>query len=164
MTTSFSGNEIIEMALQIENKGFDFYTEMGVTTKNKSLEELYKWLAAEEGKHINVFEKMRSYMKSLNLPGPYNLQEVMLYFRALIDTKVFPDSKEGNSLLNELKDEIGAIQIAISFEKDTILFFQEMYNLVEVREKDIINKLITEEKGHIFKLLKMKQDIMSRRT
>ncbi len=163
MTHSFSGNEIIEMAIQIEKKGFDFYTGMKNRTKDDDLKNLYSWLATEEGKHIDVFEKMRSYVENLKLSRPYDLQEVMMYFRALIETKVFPDSQEGSSLLNELRDEIGAIQIAISFEKDSILFFQEMNNLVDDREKEIIDKLIVEEKGHIFKLLKMKQDITSTR-
>jgi len=161
MASNFSGNEIIEMAIQIENKGFDFYKGMEKTAKTEKLKQLYNWLAIEEGKHIGVFEKMRSYVENIHVSGPYDWQEAMLYFRSLIDTKVFPDSLEGNSLAKELKDEIGAIQIAISFEKDSILFFQEINNMVDNREKEIINKLILEEKGHILKLLKMKQEIMT---
>ena len=82
-----------------------------------------------------------------------------LYFKALIDTKVFPDSSEGKNLTQELEDEIGAIHIAISIEKDNILYFQEIREFVPENEREIINKLINEEKTHILKLLDIKKQV-----
>ena len=47
MTKQFSGNEIIEMGIQIERKGYGFYTVLEKSTKNIKLSELFKWLAIE---------------------------------------------------------------------------------------------------------------------
>ncbi|MFZ5515946.1 MAG: ferritin-like domain-containing protein [Candidatus Zhuqueibacterota bacterium] len=159
MITRFSGKEIIEMAIRIEVKDQEFYKGLEERATTHDLKQLYHWLAIEEEKHIHVFEKMKQFVERIELRNPQEWQEAMLYFDALIRTRVFAETPDANSLINELKDDIGAIQIAISFEKDSILFFQEMNTLVDDREKDIIEKLIIEEKGHILKLLKMMQHV-----
>lgn len=156
MTIKFSGNEVIEMAIQIEQKGYDFYTIMKKKAKREDMRNLFNWLATEEKRHITVFEELREIFNKIDMKDLYNWNEVALYFKSLIDTKVFPDTAEGKDLTNEMEDEIGAIHIAISFEKDNILYFQEIRDLVEDSEKEIINKLISEEKSHIMKLLELR--------
>ena len=160
MTIKFSGNEVIEMAIQIEQRGYDFYTVLEKKAKTEDMKNLFKWLAKEEKRHITVFEGLREIFNKINKEDLYNWDEVALYFKSLIDTKVFPDTDVGKYLKKELEDEIGAIHIAISFEKDNILYFQEIRDLVEEDEKEIINKLINEEKGHIMKLLEIKKHIL----
>ena len=123
------------------------------------MKNLSRWLAGEEKKHISVFEGLREAFIKIDINGPYNWEEVTLYFKALIDTKVFPDSSEGKNLTQELEDEIGAIHIAISIEKDNILYFQEIREFVPENEREIINKLIKEEKNHILKLLDIKKQV-----
>jgi len=161
MTQKFSGKEIIEMAIRIEVNGQEFYQGLEERAMTPDLKQLYHWLALEEGKHIHVFKKMKQFVEHTELRNPQEWQEAKLYFDALIRTRVFAETPDANSLINELKDDIGAIHIAISFEKDSILFFQEMNALVNDREKDIIEKLIVEEKGHILKLLEMKQHVIA---
>lgn len=159
MTVKFSGTEVIEMAIQIEKKGYDFYTVLQNNAKKGNMKDLFEWLAKEEKRHITVFEGLRQAFANIDMKDFYNWEEVALYFKALIDTKVFPNTIEGKNLAEELEDEIGAIHISISFEKDNILFFQEIRDLVEEKERKIINRLIKEEKSHIMKLLKTKQQI-----
>ncbi|MBN2013379.1 ferritin family protein [candidate division KSB1 bacterium] len=160
MKISYSGHEVIEMGIQIEQKGVDFYSLLSKRAKQPQLVDLFSWLAEQEKQHIIVFEELRkSFEKSL-INSPYNWDEVSGYFQALIDTKVFPDTDDGYMLSDELNDEIGAIQIAISFEKDNILFFQEIRELADNGNRDIINNLIIQEKSHIMKLLEIKRNII----
>ncbi|MFX0136703.1 MAG: ferritin family protein [Candidatus Hodarchaeota archaeon] len=159
MVVKFSGHEVIEMAIQIEQKGYDFYKVLMSRAKKENLKNLFHWLANEEKKHIAVIEELREEFAKIDVNSPYNWDEVALYFKALIDTQVFPDTSEGKNLREEMEDEIGAIHIAISLEKDNILYFQEIRDLVEKKEKEIINRLINEEKSHIMKLLETKRQI-----
>ena len=160
MITKFSGNEVIEMAIQIEQRGYDFYTVLENNAKKENMRNLFKWLANEEKKHITVFKKLRETFDKIDIIEIHNWDEVALYFKSLIETKVFPDTADGKYLKKELEDEIGAIHIAISFEKDNILYFQEIRDIVEENEKKIINKLINEEKSHIMRLLEIKKQIL----
>jgi len=161
MTNKLLGHKIYEMALLIEQKGHDFYRNMAHSTTNVHLKDGYNWLANEERKHIKNFEQLRTLIEKIDTNALDNWDEVSLYFKALIDTNVFPDSTEGNSLAQELKDEIGAIHISISFEKDTILFLQELSRLVSHKDQKLIENLIEEEKSHISKLFQMKKEIVN---
>lgn len=160
MTRNVTGNEVFEMALQIEQMGYDFYKTMAHNTANTQLRLGYNQLAAEEKKHLDSFEQLRDSIYKIDTNRLDNWEEVALYFKALIDTKVLPTSPENNSLLPELKDEIGAIHISISFEKDTILFLQEISRWINPEDKNRIEQLIEEEKSHILKLLQMKKEIV----
>lgn len=159
MGTKYSGNEIFEIGIQIEKKGYDFYKILESETKNENLKKLFHWLSNQEKRHIKIFQELRQHYLNYDFDKLYNWDEVSLYFKALIETKVFPDSEEGKNLIDELEDEIGAIQIAISFEKDNILYFQEIRDLVDNEDKKIINELINEEKNHIMKLLDIKKQV-----
>jgi len=159
MPIKFSGNEVIEIAIQIEKRGYEFYTLLKNNAKKNEMKKFFNWLANEEKKHIHVFEDLRETFTKIDLKVLNNWNEVALYFKSLIDNNVFPEADEDLFSGKELEDEIGAIHIAISFEKDNILYFQEIRELVEENEKEIINKLINEEKSHIMKLLEIKKHI-----
>ncbi len=162
MVKKVSCNEIFEMALQIEQMGYDFYKTMAHNASNVQLKNGYSLLAEEEKKHINSFKQLRNSIEQIDVNRIDNWNEVSLYFNALIDTKVLPTSPEKNSLVPELKDEIGAIHISISFEKDTILFLQEINRWLNPGDQKKIEGLIDEEKSHILKLLQMKKEIVEK--
>ncbi|UCE05615.1 MAG: ferritin family protein, partial [bacterium] len=144
----------------IEQVGYDFYKTMAHNATNVQLREGYNQLAEEEKKHIDNFERLRDSIEKIDTSRIDNWDEVSLYFKALIDTKVLPTSPEKNTLVQEFKDEIGAIHISISFEKDTILFLQELNRWVNPEDQKLIEKLIEEEKSHVLKLLQMKKQIV----
>lgn len=158
MAREVSCNEVFEMALQIEQMGYDFYKTMAHNATNTQLRNGYNQLALEEKRHLDSFELLRDSIEKIDTNRLDNWDEVSLYFKALIDTKVLPTSPEKNSLVEELKDEIGAIHISISFEKDTILFLQELNRWLNPEDQQKIEKLINEEKSHILKLLQMKKE------
>ena len=47
---------------------------------------------------------------------------------------------------------VDVVKLAISFEKDSILFFHSFRNLVSKEKQEVIEKLIKEEEGHIINL------------
>lgn len=159
MVKKVSSNQVFEMALQIEQMGYDFYKTMAYNATNVQLKQGYNNLAQEEKRHISSFEQLRESIEMIDISRINNWDEISQYFNALIETKVLPTSPEHNKLAQELKDEIGAIHISISFEKDTILFLQELNRWVLPEVQKTIEQLIEEEKSHILKLLQMKREI-----
>jgi len=160
MTSDVLYNEVFQMALQIEQTGYDFYKTMAHNAINETLREGYSQLAAEEKKHIEQFQQLQHAIEQIDAQQLDNWDELSQYFTALIDTKEIPTSPEKNSLIQELKDEIGAIHISISFEKDTILFLQELKRWLNSEAQQVIENMIEEEKAHILKLFQMKKEII----
>lgn len=161
MPPKFSSLDIFSMAHQIEQKIYRFYEAMANENPNKYLRDGFLWLANEKKNQLSSFEKLQRAVERINTSTIDNWAEVSLYFKALLDTKVIPESTNGNSLSQELQDEIGAIQISISFEKDTILFLQELSRWVNPEDQKKIQQLIEQEKGHVLKLFEMKKQVLA---
>ncbi len=159
MEAKFSRNEIIEMAIQIERRGLSFFEAMQKSAKGNNVKKVFEFLANEEKEHIATFEELRSSTDRLQIQGAYNWEEVGLYFRALVDTKVFPEVEEGAKLVKELPDELAVIQMAIAIEKNNILFFRERCDLVWEGDEKLLGELIEQEKGHICRLLHLEKEL-----
>ena len=58
MGNIFAASEIVEMGIQIEVNGRDFYNTFLKHAKNAQSREVFKYLAEQEEKHIAVFQKV----------------------------------------------------------------------------------------------------------
>lgn len=157
MTQKFSGSELLQMAIQLEKEGKEFYTAVMESVKDPKAKEIFQFLANEEVKHEEIFREMLSKGQDVMLSLPYDDYEMLLYFKSLVDRKIFPGSSDVKDLKKEMSDPSAALRIAISFEKDAILFFSEMKNLVKTEEQDVIESIIEEERRHIYKILEFKK-------
>jgi rubrerythrin len=149
MAIYFSGEEIVEMGINIEEMGEKFYTSYISETKNEKVKDLFKFLANEEAKHKQVFQNILDSLHKGEFVISYSDEEVSKYFEAIVDARVFSDEGYAIQLAKTAKDEIEALRFAISFEKDTIVFYYGFLDLVKEKTKDIIMKLINEEKKHL---------------
>ena len=57
------------------------------------------------------------------------------------------------------QDELEAIDHAIAFEKDTLVFYYGFMDIVKEETKHVISQLVDEEKSHIVKLYEIKNKI-----
>jgi len=160
MNDSFSCQEILNMALQIEQNGYEFYERMQENAKSNDLRELFGWLKNEEKNHIDDFQRIISSIDKLQLNSEFKWEKSRYYFKAIYDANIFSENVDENYWSNELSDEVSSIQFAISFEKDSILFLEELRGLLGGIEEKIIYDLIQEDKEHIVKLLHFKNSLL----
>jgi len=156
MSVFFSIREVVEMAISTERSGQIFYQTASKQVREKSLEELFRYLAGEEEKHLKVFQDFYNTLKERPETTPYNWEEAKLYLEALVNSRFFSTPDKAINLAREAKSEIEAIDSAINFEKETLLFFYEMVELVKSQDCDLIKKVIEEEKKHIRRLFTLK--------
>ena len=86
MSIFFSGEEIVEMGIKIEEMGELFYETYAEDAKDEKIKNLFKYLAAEEIKHKNTFQEIHDSMKK----GEFSMsitdeEEVGLYFEAIVE-------------------------------------------------------------------------------
>ena len=151
----FAGKEIVEIGIQIEKNGRDFYNTLLKESKDPKTQELFKFLAAEEEKHIKAFQKI------LEQASKYEAQVVdsddyYAYMNALASEYVFTKASMGEKVAKSIKTDKEAIEKAIGFEKDSIIFYEGMKKAVPTNDKKTVEALIIQEQDHLRRLIRMK--------
>jgi rubrerythrin len=149
--TQFRGEEIIEIALQMEESGKLFYEKAAQIAKDDKLKEMLIYLAQEEDKHIQDFSKLGEKLNYNFLPGETYTGEYEDYVRSLVNSHIF-NINQVEDLIKEVKSDKDILRFALSFEKDSIVFFQEFKNMGNQAAQEVIEDLINEERGHIKKI------------
>ncbi|GBE04417.1 rubrerythrin [bacterium BMS3Abin10] len=151
----FSISEAVELAQQTERLGYEFYTAMSKRfEKDEKLKGLFETLAFKEQTHEKIFSELKGKVKD---ERPENLEEVSRYLRAIVESEFFLGKEKSLPPLEHVKSVAGAVNFALSFEKETLLYF---YNLRDVvTEKEIIDEIIKEEKEHVVWLREYKESI-----
>jgi rubrerythrin len=145
--TVFSVQEVLEMAIQTEKLGAEFYSNMAEKFKdNEEFKTLFELLAEKEKEHENVFHSIMEKMGS-SYEMPDNWGEASKYLRAIVESKYFLGDDNVLPNLDELQTVHDVIHYAITFEKVTLLYYLELRDVVH--DKEAVYDLINEEKGHI---------------
>ena len=152
--TQFRGEEIIEIAVQMEEAGKMFYEKASQIAGDDKLKEMLSYLAQEEAKHIQDFSKLGEKLNYDFLPGESYAGEYEDYVRSLVSSHVF-NINQVEELIKEIKSDKDILRLALSFEKDSIVFFHEFKNMGNQAAKEVIEDLINQERGHIKKISAM---------
>lgn len=158
MANLFAGNEIVEMGIQIEKNGTDFYMTLAGQSREKTAKEVFKYLAGEEEKHITVFQKILEKTTVYEPPEAYP-GEYFAYMNALASSYVFTRKDEGKEIAKKIKTDKEAIEFGIGFEKDSILFYEGMKKVMFENNYSVINELIMQEQNHLTQLYDLKEKL-----
>lgn len=149
----FSVREVIEQAVQTEKLGYRFYTDMAEKFKeDKGLNELFTKLASKERMHEKTFSDLTTILKP---EGLVNWDEASQYLRAIVESEFFLGNNKSLPSMEHIKTVKDAVDFAMGFEKETLLYF---YGIREtVKEKEVIDEIINEERSHFMWLNKFRQ-------
>jgi len=161
MGVLFSGRELVDIAIGIERNGLAFYKSLLESEKDTMTRGAYKYLADMEGQHIKTFQGMLNTAGEYGPPEMYT-EEYDLYLRALVDSVVFTNDQVARKMAENARSSAEAIQIALGAEKDSILFYMEMRDLVRSSDRDLVNNIIEEEKSHLRRLTELKRGLGKR--
>ncbi|MCX5782421.1 MAG: ferritin family protein [Elusimicrobia bacterium] len=151
MGNLFNSSEIVKFAVQIEKNGRDFYDQAAKSVKAEGAKKIFEYLSNEEQLHIAVFETILKQMDT-NEPAERYPGEYADYMLALVSENVFTKNKQGYEIARKIRNDKQALELAIGFEKDSILFYYEMKRYVwEGFHKDV-DKLIVQEQEHLRKI------------
>ncbi len=153
---NFSGCEIIEMGIQIEKNGRDFYKTLAEASDSPEAKEVFEYLAKEEEGHIDVFQKLSEGLCDYE-PKEVYTDEYFAYLRALAEQYVFTQKDKGKKIAEKVKTSQEGLELGIQFEKDSILVFEEMKKFVSEKNRGLVDKLIAEEKKHLSRLSEIKE-------
>ena len=153
-----SGSELTKIAIGIERNGAAFYDSLAESTDNEKARDIYTELADKERMHIRIFQDMSSQLKDYQPPETYT-EEYDLYMKALVDSSVFSSDQAAREMAQKVASDSEALKIGINAEKDSILFYSEMRELVRQSDREVINHIIDEERFHLKQLSDLKKKI-----
>ncbi|MFH1421135.1 MAG: ferritin family protein [Planctomycetota bacterium] len=158
MADRYASSEIVEMGIQIEKNGMKFYNWAADTAKSNELKDVFRFLAKQEESHIKVFSGILSEIKNYE-PKEAFTDEYYSYLRLLAGDHIFTKANTGEEIAAKIHTDIDALSMAIKFEKESVLFYYEIKNLVIDDSKKAIDKLIEQEQEHFSKLSKLKEKV-----
>lgn len=160
MSIIFSGNELLNIAISIERRGMTFYDIMAKSTDNEVARAVFEALVNMEREHIRIFEDMMDEIDSSHTSESQS-PELSGYVQALIDDAVFTDDMITSEMATQADSDIKALELAISAEKDSILFYYEMKDLMPKQTQTAIQRIILEEKSHLQQLTEVKKRLQA---
>lgn len=162
MPEIFKAVEILKTAIRIEENGIVFYRAMVSKFKEKDLQDIFNFLADEDDRHRKIFEDMLSKVEQYEMVDSYP-GEYESYLRAFADEHVFSREKTGQLMAKKIKAVKKAIDFGIAVELDSITYYQEIKNFVPEYQRQVIEKIIEEERSHFLKLSNIKKTLKEER-
>ena len=142
----FSVNELIDIAIRLESNAEDYYRQALKEVSDPSIESLLIYLANQEAKHIHWFEDLRRRVKTSSSEGGMLELDATLLEKLIGDQKFSLEEVD----LSKIERVESLIELAIEFEKDSILFY-EMLGVIIDNPDDlgVLKEIINEENRHI---------------
>ncbi|SHH33416.1 ferritin-like domain-containing protein [Thermosipho atlanticus] len=139
---------IVNMAINVEKQGEFFYKELAKVVNKKFTDTLLE-LAEQEKQHAEVFIK---------LADTKEWDEIDSYISSYASVYIIPDLERIVESFD--KRNLNSIfELAIEIEKDSIILYYELKEQVNDNDiKNLIKKIIEQEKSHIKKIIEMKNN------
>jgi rubrerythrin len=157
MSFNFNADEVFAIAEQIETNGAEFYRKSAASMKHEGTRKTLLELAAMEEEHERFFGELRKdFRTETGEPIYFDPDELGAnYIKAFADGHVFEADLDVSWKFTGDEKPEDILRMAISFEKDAILFFLGLKDVVSGHEgKSQVDALIKEEQHHIVILSK----------
>ncbi len=158
MGYAFNLDEIFAMAEEIERNGARFYRRAADITAEPEAKKLFTELARWEDGHERLFQHLRDDLVSAEAATPTvfdPMGDAELYLQAMAEQHVFRRDLDVETMVDQADGPKGILELALQFERDSILFFLGMKAVVPAHMgPDKVDRLINEEMGHVAYLKK----------
>jgi len=152
--------EILEFAVYIEQRGYEFYVGAIKKFSEKRPSELFQYLADEEFKHEEFFKRLLQ--ESGGVKGESLDPEYQAYMREFCKGHSLADRAVTKARLAQATSLEEVLEMAMGFEKDSIIFFSELKEIYTKDNFEAVDKIIREEMGHLRKIFQMKRELVKK--
>lgn len=142
---------IIDLAVRIEKAGQKFYSTLAIFEYNDKIKDLLISLAEDESKHIEAFENLGKVLKNDLASDESGREDYFEYLDTIARAHMFfdMDIEDADYKVDTARE---TLELALKFERDSIMVFQEMKEVVGKIGKEVLDKLIDQERRHVLKL------------
>jgi rubrerythrin len=153
----FAAAQALDMAMKIEEHGAAFYRAAGEKSDDAQVQELFADLADREVTHREIFERMAEGLDPVSEPSGEEVGDYASFLQVALDHAVFAGPDKALRMAEQANDRAAALRAAMGFEKDTMLFYYDLQEMVDEKDWEIISDVIREEKKHLRRLAALAQ-------
>ncbi len=144
----------VELALQFEKDGYEFYNDVSKRCKSKIGAEMFEFFAKDELKHI---KRIKEYIKGRSKTKTRkDDDEPVKRFRAAFSNA----GGEIKKLLTDA-DEITALKTAMNIESDGRNFYENAEKSADTTEERNLFSFLKDEESQHYKILKNTYDYLN---
>ncbi|HUO77127.1 MAG TPA: hypothetical protein VMU21_06065, partial [Thermodesulfovibrionales bacterium] len=88
-------------------------------------------------------------------------EDAELYLRAIVESEFFLGKNKSLPSLKHVKTVEDAVNFALGFEKETLLYFYGIRDAV--KEREVVEEIINEERSHIMWLHRFKDSFRKKK-
>ena len=155
MGYAFNANEMLDLAIRIEENGGRFYRKAAQLQADPENRALLEQLAGMEDHHKASFEAMKKELsESPMMATTFDpLGETGQYLAAMADTHGGEGSVAAADALTGKESMLQIIDTAVGLEKESILFYLGLRDMVPPKSgREELDQIIREEQRHLTQL------------
>ena len=143
----YSGQEIAEIAVRIEENGNEFYTAAAeMIPGSNDIKGLFFDLAEKEILHISIFQKLAEKFDADSFD--FKAPDATEYINHLAESHIFGKPDSGKVLARNIKTPKEGLETAYKFENDSVSFYTELLKYTRSDSRRLVQQIIDEEKEH----------------
>lgn len=148
MGETYTSRDIVQMAVQAKARSVELYLLLARNSENYHVSRLFTELAKDEQHHKIQLEKWLEELHPAKREEAYP-GERSLYLKALVDANTFNCDTIKKQALETTVSEEDALQAGITFEKDFMLFLNDLKRHTGGDGSEAIDSLIDDEIRHL---------------
>ena len=155
MINTFNPQEIIKIAINIEESGKKLYQALESKAKDRKLKIICKYLKEQEEIHRQTFEKM------LDNIGEYIVHEFSsgeygAYLKAIATQYIFTQELIEAKVKEGFCSDLEAVEFGIFVEKESILTYSALREYMLTGKQAVLDRVIDQERKHLVELVALK--------
>lgn len=151
MSNLLNASEILGFAVHIEQNGYEFYIETAKKFNNEKLMTLFHYLADEERIHESTFKNLQKKIGEFT-PHESYAGEYDGYMKDYLKSFAPKTNVTLKDMMAKISTIDDAIEMALTLEKDSVIFYTTLKRYVSDEHKPAIDRIIEEEVNHVMKL------------
>ena len=144
--------DVVELAMGLEQSGEAFYRAVAKKATLPQVQALFSDLAEQEALHYAAFANLSQAVRNKPLLLPEEWDQYQDYLQATVQSAFFEGPDKALAAAERVQDEREALGMAMSFEKETMLFFHDLRDMASPADQGVITRIIEEEKRHLRRL------------
>ncbi len=148
--STISINEVIGIAIRLEEDGIEFYKAASEKAHSKHLREVLNTLADHELEHKMIFQGMARGMGINLVTHGASCRISPQSMESLIEAGIFAPPEERDSAIASLHSPAQALRFAIKVENGSVIFYQSAARAAKSDAvRDTFNRILAQERQHV---------------
>jgi rubrerythrin len=158
MANIFSPQEVLRIAIKVEESGKEFYEALEEKAQDEKLKRMWRYLKGEEDAHTRVFLQLLQNVGTY-LIHDFASDEHEAYLKSVSSGYVFTQELIKSKTRDGFRDQYEALDFGIYIEKESILVYSALRQYVAEHKQHVLDKVIEEEKNHLVQLTLLKETL-----